>query len=489
MRPAWCWLLLASGLAAETRVARVVEADGNVEFRLHPTLEWKTASRNTPLVALSEVTTGFQSRVEIEFDDESVLRLSADSAFEISDYLRLSTGQRITHLSIDRGTAYFAGQPEWRDALVLTVSGAKVAPKRGSRARLEVDQTGSTVAVLEGEVRVSNPVIEVDIPAGKTFRIDAVRADRFELIPEVDARDSDTWSRERDRSLPLRFGARILDDHGTWIATSEYGQVWRPKPGEGWAPFRDGKWLWMESFGYTWVGSEPWGWRPYHFGRWVNQPALGWIWVPGGTQTFHGGDVYWMRSAGILAWGPLAPGEVWTAPGVPQQFTVAQSTFAAYTPGAREIDPAGFTARPKDPLTSMVFTENPPWLPPGRRLLEWTRALERPGLIRLTPTPPPAPAEQPTRTREQRAPSPPRSRAPNPPRQPAAPAAPAALEYLPLESFYFAPIYTGIIVMNPQERKPKESKETGEPPRRREPRMRRDIAEILRGEENSRRSR
>jgi len=49
--------------------------------------------------------------VEIELDDGSAWRLGPDSLGEISDYTRLSTGQRITLLSLDHGTAYFSGEP------------------------------------------------------------------------------------------------------------------------------------------------------------------------------------------------------------------------------------------------------------------------------------------------------------------------------------------------------------------------------------------
>lgn len=64
----------------------------------------------------------------------------------------------------------------------------------------------------------------------------------------------------------------------------------------------------------------------------------------------------------------------------------------------------------------------------------------------------------------------------------------SVMEQPPVESFYFAPIYTGIIVINPPEKKPKKPKEPDDAARPPEPRVRRDIAEILRGEENSRRS-
>jgi ferric-dicitrate binding protein FerR (iron transport regulator) len=257
MRGALCFCLIASGLAAEARVARIVGTEGSVEVRVHPLLNWRNALRNMPLVESSQVQTGSQSWVEIEFDEGSVLRLLSSSQAEISDYLRLSTGQKITHLAIDRGVAYFDGQPDWRDALVLSVPGAQVSPKNGSRVRVEVDSVSSRIAVIEGIVRVLNPSIEVEVPAGRTFQIDATHSDRFVLLPEVAELESDAWSRKRDLSLPLSFGASGLELQGTWIATTEFGSVWKPKVPEGWIPFRNGTWIWYDTLGFTWVPAEP----------------------------------------------------------------------------------------------------------------------------------------------------------------------------------------------------------------------------------------
>jgi hypothetical protein len=48
-----------------------------------------------------------------------VWRLGPDTQVEISDYARLSTGQRVTVLSLDHGLAYFTGEPGAADTLTL----------------------------------------------------------------------------------------------------------------------------------------------------------------------------------------------------------------------------------------------------------------------------------------------------------------------------------------------------------------------------------
>src|ERR1051325_2076408 len=112
-------LLLIPALlgAGENRYARMGDFQGSVEVQLRAPDAWIAAERNLPLVESSWARTGPAARLEVELDEGSALRLGPNSQFEISDYTRLSTGQRVTLLSLDRGTAYFTGQSEGADAL------------------------------------------------------------------------------------------------------------------------------------------------------------------------------------------------------------------------------------------------------------------------------------------------------------------------------------------------------------------------------------
>ncbi len=454
-------------LCAQTRYARLGEIEGAAEARIHPSEPWRPALRNTPLLDASSIRTGVASHVEIELDEGSVLRLAENSTCELSDYTRLSTGQRITHISLDRGVAYLTGEAPWRDALLVSLPNAQVSIRRGSRVRLEADYDSTQLAVLEGEARFSSSAVELDVPEGRMLKLDLARSDKFHLLPEISHLDSDTWNLTRDKLLAgdatrnrlpgLHYGLRDLDASGEWIDTAEFGLAWKPKMPEGWAPFRDGKWQWYEGLGFTWISAETWGWLPYHYGRWMLQPSQGWIWAPGSRLAFKPGDVYWLRGAGLVGWGPLAPGEVWNGVGTPSLYLKFASTFARYAPSPelREIDPVGFTAAPKDPLAVAAFTDflPAPRINPDR--IDFVREPDRPGLVRLVPGSPPS-APQRSEPVTQAAPPPMRPTIvqqivvmqpdPAPPPEPI------------IETYYVAPIYTGIVVLNPPEKTPPKPK-------------------------------
>src|SRR5271157_4443814 len=104
---------------------------GDVEVQLQAADAWIPAERNLPLMESTWVRTGASSHLEVELDEGSAWRLGPDSQGEISDYSRLSTGQRVTLLSLDRGLAYFTGEPKGNDSLSLAVPGAQVIFKIG----------------------------------------------------------------------------------------------------------------------------------------------------------------------------------------------------------------------------------------------------------------------------------------------------------------------------------------------------------------------
>jgi hypothetical protein len=158
--------------------------------------------------------------------------------------------------------------------------------------------------------------------------------------------------------------------------------------------------------------------------------------------------------------------------GAPALYLRTTSTFARYAPSAdpREIDPAGFTAAPKDPLAATVFLESLPSPRISRNRVEYERSPDRPGVIRLSPNSPPAGlSRQPEPERSQPVTqAPPRVTrqvvqqmvfVPQPVPPPPSPPEPI------VDTYYLAPIYTGIIVLNPPEKKsPPKQKKPATPP-------------------------
>jgi outer membrane biosynthesis protein TonB len=449
------WLFPAILFGGEVRYARLGEFQGNAEVQLQAADAWLAAERNLPLLESTWVRTGASSQLEIELDEGSAWRLGPDSQGEISDYSRLSTGQRVTLLSLDRGLAYFTGEPKGNDSLSLAVPGAQIVFIRGARIRLEAQERWSIVSVIEGKVRYSSPTAEIDLLAGQTLRLEPENPARFFLDREVKPMDLDHWSEARDKAEAFstsaghvleRCGLADLDAAGTWIETDEFGAVWKPRAPDGWVPFQNGRWRWYTALGYTWVSGDAWGWLPYHYGRWAHRENLGWVWAPSVSTVFKPGEVYWMRGRELAGWGPLAPGEPWPPTGPegtqPQQYANAYTTYAAFQQDARMVDPAGFTARPKDPLAAAPFTAALPSPAFLAARLDAVRPVLRAGSTRLAPVIPGVTFQDDSDTFA----APPAAPEPAPP---AEAQGPEVTPPPPEQVIEQVPVYAGIVVVRP----------------------------------------
>ena len=75
---------------------------------------------------------------------------------------------------------------------------------------------------------------------------------KLEEAPAKDAWDS--WNNDRDRAIydaqswknTNRYytGSEDLDAYGRWETVPDYGPVWAPTAGPGFAPYRSGRWVW-----------------------------------------------------------------------------------------------------------------------------------------------------------------------------------------------------------------------------------------------------
>jgi len=452
-------LLLTTSAASggARRYARVGEMQGAPEVQVHTADPWRAGERNLPLIESSRIQSGPQDRIEVELDDGSFLRLAGDALAELSDYTQLSTGQRVTLLSIDHGVAYFSGEPRPHDTLSLALPGAQITLRQGSRIRLAAYEQSSNLAVLEGSVKFTTPSLEMELRAGQFIQVYAGASDRFTLLREIPKMEADEWSEGRDKS-GAGYGQADLERSGGWISTPELGMVWKPRTDANWRPFRDGRWEWYDEAGYTWVARESWGWLPYHFGRWMQDSTLGWVWSPDRrpNPVYKPGDVYWLRGTGRIAWGPLAPSEIWTGAGRSQLYAPANSTMAPFLAGVKVIDPAKLdeklAANPGEALEGMTFAVAP--ISPA---LAAERFEAQRRELRTAETPAPLvtsaePRVEQAAYNEQPAPSAPQpQQAQTPPPLQAELAAP--VDYgdgaAPLETYIPVPVYTGIVVVDP----------------------------------------
>ena len=317
--------------------ARISFIHGEVSTQHSGSSDWAAATLNTPVVNGDQISTGKDSRAEIQLDHANVLRLAEQSTANVVSLshaqMQLQVGQGLVNYDVMRNS----------DANVeIDTANVAIHPQMGEGSyRIQVTPDGQTIVdVRNGSVDISTPQGSTRVDRDQRITIQGTADNAQYQVSGAPGKDDwDRWNSDRDHSIqdarswqhtnPYYTGTQDLDTYGQWNNVPDYGAVWFPAADPGWAPYRDGRWVYEPYYGWTWVSYEPWGWAPYHYGRWfVYGGAWGWwpgpvyvgyrpLWAPAYVSFlgFRGGG--WGVSVGFgfgfgfgtVGWLPIGPGD------------------------------------------------------------------------------------------------------------------------------------------------------------------------------------
>ena len=271
-----------------TGVGRVSLIHGDVSTQRGDSGDWATAALNQPVVSSDKVSTGVNSRAEVQLDHGNIVRLGDNTLAGIAG---LSRSQ--IQIQVDRGLIDYSVFKGSDAAVEIDTANVAVRPdQRDGVYRIEVNSEGETsVIVRKGSAQISTPQGSTQVDQGQMAIVRGAGDDTQYKLENAPSKDSwDSWNIDRDHTIlsaqswkntnRYYVGSEDLDAYGRWVTVPDYGPVWAPAAGPGWAPYRSGRWVWEPGWGWTWVSYEPWGWAPYHYGRWFVYNSA-WVWWPG----------------------------------------------------------------------------------------------------------------------------------------------------------------------------------------------------------------
>jgi FecR protein len=269
-------------------VARVSLIHGDVSTQRGDSGDTAAAALNAPIVTGDKISTGDNSRAEVQLDFANVLRLSGHSQANIA-----SLTDKEIQIQVSQGEATYTAFKTSEIRPEVDAANLSVRPAKGDVSfRIEAISPSETeVTVRKGEAEVSTSSGSTNVRKGEMIVVRGTGADaQYKVEDARDRDDWDKWNDDRDhlisnaegvhRTSPYYTGSQDLDAYGHWTEMPDYGSVWVPAVSADWVPYRDGRWVWEPYYGWTWVSYEPWGWAPYHYGRWFYSGAS-WAWWPG----------------------------------------------------------------------------------------------------------------------------------------------------------------------------------------------------------------
>ncbi len=290
--------------SSHVRIVRLSSVEGPVQMDRATGEGLERAILNTPIVEGTRLVTGADGLAEVEFENESALRLTGDSDVKFSQLLMNDAGAKINQIHVVKGLVYL-DTAKGDDIYRLVIGNNSFLVHRDSQLRLSVTPDQVKLAVLKGDVQLENQPQPVIIQKKESLTLDANNADTRTVAKSVDPDRFDAWNKEReDYSRTYAdnegyggpksgYGLQDLNYYGGFFYAPGYGYAWQPfgfaNSMLGWSPYSNGAWMFYPGFGYSWASAYPWGWLPFHYGSWAFINGAGWAWLPGGG---YGGQWY-----------------------------------------------------------------------------------------------------------------------------------------------------------------------------------------------------
>jgi FecR protein len=282
---------------SDVRAVRLSDVEGKVQVLNGSEQAFDQAQPNMPVMEGMKLVTGGNGRVEIQFEDGSVARVTPNSTVTLTQLHRNGDGSTVTEIVANAGLSYYelngrAGQ------YTVRFGSNFIAPADSSIFRVNLDQNPE-VAVTHGSVHVSDGQnLAVDVKTNQSLRFTAQNSSDYDVVQSVTADSWDQWNSDRDQALATldesATTARAssgnpddpawsdLDYYGDWYDVPGYGEAWAPSGvGQDFDPFGNGSWGYYSGVGYSWISGYSWGWWPYHCGAWNYFNSFGWMWFPG----------------------------------------------------------------------------------------------------------------------------------------------------------------------------------------------------------------
>lgn len=281
---------------SHVRIVRLSSVEGQVRIDRGTGQGLEKAILNMPIVEGTRIVTGDDGLAEIEYENQSALRLTEDTEVKFSQLLMNDAGTKINQMTVVKGLVYLDTASKGNDIYRVTVGDKTMLVARDTLMRLTATPEQIQIAVLKGDVQLeqSQPLI---VHKKETLAVDLKSGADDTIAKGVEPVRFDKWNSEREDygktyadnqgyGGPSRaYGLQDLNYYGDFFYANGYGYVWQPfgfsNAMMNWDPYSNGAWMFYPGMGYAWASGYPWGWLPYHYGSWAFINGAGWAWVPG----------------------------------------------------------------------------------------------------------------------------------------------------------------------------------------------------------------
>jgi hypothetical protein len=295
---------LDSAPNSRVRIVRLSQVIGAVKIDRELNRGFENAATNLPLIEGVKLQTEM-GLAEVEFEDNSSLRMTPDTTIELEQLQLRPTGSKVSTVHVVAGMVYVSMASAKGNDFRLRFGSENLVLHPSSHVRLQVANSQAELSMLKGAAEIEGPTETTPVWKKRTLRFDLANPDQPAHMQRVAESRFDGWDRQAAEyhstvaqsgsfdfsgssgaygGAPYGYGMSDMNYYGSFIGAGGCGSMWRPYlASASWDPYGNGAWAWYGGTGYSWVSPYPWGWMPYHYGSWSYCSGYGWGWRPGGA--------------------------------------------------------------------------------------------------------------------------------------------------------------------------------------------------------------
>jgi hypothetical protein len=280
---------------SKVRIVRLSEVKGEVQLDRKIDRGFESAMANLPVTEGATLKTG-NGVAEVEFEDNSTVRVGQNSLVEFPRLELLPSGAKASSIKVLQGMVYVNLLNTKGNEFAVAFGPEKLNLPPDSHIRLQLTPSEANLAVFHGEAWVQEPSGITAVGKNKTMTFNLASQTPPVIAKNVAQEPLDTWDNNSVQyhksfanatsfgNSPYSYGINDMNYYGSFSNAGGCGSMWRPYfTSASWDPFGNGAWAYYPSAGYSWVSPYPWGWTPYHYGSWSFCQGTGWGWQPGGA--------------------------------------------------------------------------------------------------------------------------------------------------------------------------------------------------------------
>jgi hypothetical protein len=280
---------------SKVRIVRLSEVKGEVQLDRKIDRGFESAMANLPVTEGASLKTG-NGVAEVEFEDNSTVRVGQNSLVEFPRLELLPSGAKASSIKVLQGMVYVNLLNTKGNEFTVAFGPEKLNLPPDSHIRLQLTPSEANLAVFHGEAWVQEPSGITAVGKNKTMTFNLASQTPPVIAKSVVQEPLDSWDNNSVQyhksfanatsfgNSPYSYGINDMNYYGSFINAGGCGSMWRPYfTSASWDPFGNGAFAYYPNAGYSWVSPYPWGWTPYHYGSWSYCQGTGWGWQPGGA--------------------------------------------------------------------------------------------------------------------------------------------------------------------------------------------------------------